>query len=628
MQATIGIDTGGTFTDLVAWVDGELITAKLPSTPADPAAAVLEALARWPRLDARVVHGTTVATNALLERRGARVALVTTQGFEDVIEIGRMARQSLFALAPARPAPLVERAARFGVRAPLYPGDPTKPRNSELQALARQLGNGKFDSVAIVLLYSYQDPAAERLIAAQLGATDLEISLSSEVLPAFREYERTTTTVVNAYVAPVMRHYLGALELQAPGLDWRVMASNGGCLSIDAARALPAACLLSGPAGGVAAALRLATEVGVGPFVSFDMGGTSTDVCLVEGNGVPTTAATTVGGVPVSVPAVDIHTVGAGGGSLVRLDAQGALRVGPESAGARPGPIAYGEGSLPTVTDAHVFLGRIPPATHARLLRANVDQRTVRQRLDQAFATLGGRLAVSPERAAAAALTVVEAAMARAVRVISSQRGRDPAQLTLVAFGGAGPLHAAPLAEALGMRAVLIPPAAGVFSAWGLAGATERRDYQAAILEEVAPGTPASALRARSAEFCARVRRRSAGARVVWTVDLRYRGQAHELEIPLVDDYADQFHAEHQRRFGRADRHRPLEWVQVRARVLGDPVPLPLGGATPARHAPVPGPSSLVEATTTIYVPAGWVATPHASGALVLERAAPGGALT
>ncbi|MGD8396906.1 MAG: hydantoinase/oxoprolinase family protein, partial [Candidatus Eiseniibacteriota bacterium] len=615
----IGIDTGGTFTDLVAWVGGRLRVRKVLSTPRDPGEAVLRALGGAIDGSPHVVHGTTVATNALLERRGARLALVTTRGFEDVIEIGRQARPDPYALEPRRVEPLVPRTRRLGIPAPLEPGaDGPLPDAAELAALRAALVEAGAEAVAVCLLFSYADAAAERAVEAALRDGPWELSLSSRVLPVFREYERTSTTAANAYVAPAMSRYLRGLAARAPRPRWRVMASNGGSLDLDTAAHLPAACLLSGPAGGVLGARRVAADLGITRFLTLDMGGTSTDVCLVE-ESIPTTGQAMVAGLPVAFPSVDIHTVGAGGGSIIRLDDAGVLRVGPQSAGADPGPIAYGRGERPTVTDANLLLGRIPAATFATLgaletvtgVTSPGDPSARRRddpshaasaadiagRVRAAFAALAAPLGVSPERAAAAALAAVEAAMARALRVISTRRGRDPRGHALVCFGGAGPLHGAALAAALGIETVVVPPCPGVLSAIGLALADARRDYVRALLREVDAALDRAQLEALAAPLVAAARRDAAASgqpppRTAVHLDLRYRGQSHELQVPLEDDSIGRFHREHERRFGHADRRRVLELVHVRVEAVTPGAELPAVALRDAATRPGAAPPS------------------------------------
>ena len=597
----IGVDTGGTFTDVVA-ADGRI--AKVPSTPADPgdavragAAAVLAGSAGTARAGV-LAHGTTVATNALLERRGARVALVTTRGFADVIEIARQDRPSLYDLWADRAEPLVERSLRLEVAGRLGPD------GTELEPVAGadvpEVPAG-VDAVAVCLLHSDLDPAHERLVAAELARRGHDVTASVDVSPQFREYERTVTTAANAYLRPICRTYLAGLAGAAD--EVLVLSSAGGLLPLDRAAELPVALLLSGPAGGVAAGAAAAVASGFPDAVTFDMGGTSTDVCLVL-DGVPAPAGDRmVGGLPIRQPSLDVHTIGAGGGSIAAVDPGGALAVGPRSAGAVPGPACYGRGGAePTVTDADLVAGHLDPDAELPGLG----------RLDRAAA----------EAALAAAgvgaddvLAVVDAAMEEAVRAVTVARGIDPAGLALVAFGGAGPVHAVAIAEALGMAAVVVPARAGVLSAVGCLTAPRQHDVVRSWPGPADPVFLDEALAALAAEAAAAI----PGAEVATSLECRYAGQSHELRVPTVAA----FPAEHERRNGYARPGTPIEVVALRATArLASPVgvdDLPIG----AREA-VEGPAVVAEPDCTIWVPEGWRGDPHpTSGALVVTRVAP-----
>ena len=584
----VGADTGGTFTDLVA-PDGRV--AKVLSTPADPGEGVragLEALGGG--LPSLLAHGTTVATNALLERRGARVALVATEGFGDVIEIARQDRPSLYDSSVDRPAPLVPRAWRYEVAGRLA-ADGTELEPVAASSLPPL--DDDVEAVAVCLLHSDLDPSHERAVAAELESRGLDVSCSSEVSPEFREYERTVTTVLNAYLRPRCRAYLRGLSGAAE--EVLVMTSAGGLLPAGDAADLPAALLLSGPAGGVRAGAAVAAACGFADAVTFDMGGTSTDVCLVLG-GLPEPAAgRTAAGYPVRLPSLDVHTIGAGGGSIAALDPGGALVVGPASAGADPGPACYGRGgTAPTVTDADLVLDRIPA--------------------DAAFPGLGQLDRSAAERAlaavgvdAAGVVTVVDAAMERAVRAVTVERGVDPRGLALVAFGGAGPLHACALAEALDMGTVVVPPRAGVLSAVGLLCSPVQRDL---VRSWPRPGD-LTGLDTALAELAA-----AAGPGEVETaVDCRYVGQSHELTVPSVGEFPD----EHRRRNGYV-RDALVEVLALRARTTS-PAPLEVTDLPPppARTAVV-GPAIVAEEDCTIWVPAGWRADPGRLGTLVVTR--------
>jgi N-methylhydantoinase A/oxoprolinase/acetone carboxylase beta subunit len=588
----LGADTGGTFTDLVA-DDGRSV--KVLSSPSDPAQAVAKGIAAFgdEPLTA-LAHGTTVATNALLERRGARVALVTNAGFADVIEIGRQDRPSLYDQWADRPAPLVARQDRHEVAGRLSAaGQELEP--VDLMALPAV---DDADAVAVCLLHSDLDGVHERAIGDALAARGHDVSCSVDVSPEFREYERTLTTVVNAYLRPICRTYLrGLAPLAAEVL---VMTSAGGLADLATASELPVALLLSGPAGGVLAAAAAATANGFADAITFDMGGTSTDVCLVLG-GVPEAAAErVVGGFPIRRPALDIHTIGAGGGSIARIDAGGALVVGPRSAGAEPGPACYGRGGTEaTVTDANLVLGRMGATPSLPGLGA-LD----REAASAALAAAGVE--------AAGVVAVVDAAMEQALRAVSVGRGVDPRGLALVAFGGAGPMHACDLADALGMPAVVVPGRAGVLSAVGLLGAARQHTV---VRSWPVPGSAEgldAALTALGIEAAAGL---GAGATVETALDCRYAGQGHELTVASIAA----FHEEHRRRNGYARADAPVEIVALRARAQ---VLAPSGVAevpVPERAAVV-GPAVIVEDDCTVVVPDGWEGTPGVAGALVLRR--------
>ncbi|HTF37647.1 MAG TPA: hydantoinase/oxoprolinase family protein, partial [Blastocatellia bacterium] len=503
----IGIDTGGTFTDFVSAQGSRLTAFKAPSTPHNPAEAILSGIARiLADAEARsfeIVHGTTVATNALLERKGARTALITTEGFEDVIEIGRQARPDLYNLMVTRSAPLVASELRLGVSERTGPAGEVITRLDE-QSVAkavRLISNHKprVESAAVCLLFSFANPAHEQLIARALEPIGIPVSLSHKILPEYREYERTSTVVINAYLVPLMSRYLSAL---AEGLEsvvrgpssvaksktrnhrprttdygLRVMQSNGGSVSARTASAEPVRAILSGPAGGVVGALRVCAAAGIRDIITFDMGGTSTDAALCRGEA-RTTNEALVAGLPVAVPVIDIHTVGAGGGSIARVDAAGALRVGPASAGADPGPACYGRGDEVTVTDANLVLGRFGGAS---LLGGEMPIHFDRAR--SVLSRLGGEMTrfadkpVTAEHAALGVIRVANANMEAALRVVSIERGQDPRLFTLVSFGGAGGLHVCDLAAALRVPRVLVPRSPGTLSALGVLLGDVVKDY-------------------------------------------------------------------------------------------------------------------------------------------------------
>ena len=561
----VGIDSGGTFTDAVAVTgEGEIRRAKVPSTPDDPARGTMDAFrAVGGRVSDELRHGTTVPTNALLERRGARTALVTNAGFEDVIEIGRQRRPDLYDVNADRAAPLVPRELRFGVGGRLGPhGVEEEPL--EASALEERLAAVAPEAVAIALLHAYANPAHERVLAEQLRAKYFVVA-SHEVAREFREYERTSTAVMNAWLGPATAGYLERLA-RDPGLPRAplVMRSSGGLAAATDLAARPADALLSGPAAGALAAAEVAAAAGFPTAVGFDMGGTSTDVVLVRDGRPELRGLTEVGGLPVQAPALAIHTVGAGGGSIARLDAGGALQVGPASAGAVPGPISYGRGGmLPTVTDANVLLGRIEQLAGEPLARE------IAWPVGPAPAGDGAlHLRSGDTGTAQAILDVVEANMERALREVTVQRGVDPREAAIVAFGGAGGLHAAQLCRSLGARCAIVPPLAGVLSAVGLLAAPVRADRARTAIGPLA-GLDPEAFAALGVDAGEAVRW-AGEPRITFSLDCRYRGQSHELSIPweAAADPAvlqERFHAEHERWNGYRSEDSEVQVVTVRA---------------------------------------------------------------
>jgi N-methylhydantoinase A len=588
----VAVDTGGTFTDLVLWRAGALSTLKVPSTPADPAEAVLQGIRDIvpegePFL---LLHGSTVATNALLERSGARVVLVTNQGFEDVIEIGRQNRPQLYALVGHRPPPLVAREDRLGIPGRLGPrGEEVEPLDpAALEALATLVEERGAESVAVCLLHAYANPSHEALVAEALEPTALPLSVSSRLIPEFREYERTSTTVVNAYVSPVMSRYLGRISAEAGARRVTIMGSNGGAVPVERARREPVHTVLSGPAGGVVGALTWAQRAGFERVLTFDMGGTSTDVSLCPGRPLRTREFD-IDGQPVAIPVIDIHTVGAGGGSLARLDAGGALRVGPQSAGADPGPICYGRGGAQvTVTDAHVWLGRLPADAFLGG-EGHLDRSAVEGPLARLAQGLGG----SPEEAAEGVIAVADTAMERALRVISVERGYDPADFVVVAFGGAGALHVAELTRRLGAARALVPPDPGLLSAYGMLASPVTREVSRTVLaSDRDPSLGALMGRVFSElEDQGRSEMLAEGAEpavlvVERWVDARYQGQSFELRVP-AEDWVELFHSAHEERYGYRRPGTPVEAVTLRVVVTAPPLPL---GAPELEAATAPPP--------------------------------------
>jgi len=636
----VGVDVGGTFTDLVALApDGTVRLAKVPSTPDDPSQAVwqaVEALGAAPV--AALLHGTTVATNALLERRGARVAVVTTAGFEDLLWLGRQDRAGLYDLSRHHPPPVVDRAHVVGVAERIgAEGIVTALEDEEVDRVVQAVRDLAPDAIAVCLLFSFRDPTHERRIAAafRVAVRDIPVVASSELLPVFREYERFGTTAAEAYLRPLVGGYVERLETEAArrGVgELRVMASNGGTLSPAQASQRATALALSGPAGGVEGARLLGEMVGERRLLTLDMGGTSADASVVlDGEPLMATAGA-VGGVPLALPHILIETVGAGGGSVAWVDPGGALRVGPRSAGAVPGPACYGRGGTePTVPAAVLVLGWLDPAQPlASDLRLDVEAaRTAVERVAEAAG-----LAV--ERCAEGIVEVVVANMVRALRRVSVERGLDPRTMTLVPFGGAGPLFTCRLADALGMTRALVPPHPGVLSALGLAAAPARVERMASVHRLVADLSEDD-WRKLYEPVCAAVERELSGAHLARFADCRYRGQGYEVAVGAdegLEVLAPAFHAAHRQRFGHADPARAVEVVNVRVvgtlndgpagRRAGGPL---AGGA--GHPAPVgtrfDGPVTVSMADATVRIEEGWTGRVHASGAIVVETAGKAG---
>jgi N-methylhydantoinase A len=548
---------------------------KVFSTPQDPSQAIVEALRRIAHEDELVLlHGTTVGTNTLLERKGARTALVTTAGFEDAIEIGRQARPKLYDFFFDRVEPLVARDLRFGVKERTACDGEILTASSpeDLKSLASRVESAQPQAVAISLLFSFANPRNELAVAEALQSLGVPLSISHEILPEFREYERTSTVVVNAYLQPVMKGYLERLSSGVANGRARifVMQSNGGIAALAAAAREPVRTVLSGPAGGVVGAAATARASGIDRVIAFDMGGTSTDVSLVDG-AIATASDAQVAGLPVGVPMLDIHTVGAGGGSLARFDAGGVLRVGPESAGADPGPICYGRGVQPTVTDANLLLGRLQPE-HFLGGEFKLDlERT--QKITRAWLK-NQKPRLTLDQFADGVIRVVNATMEKAIRVVSVERGRDPREFVLVAFGGAGGLHASALAEALGIPQVIVPALPGALSALGILASDVVKDYSRTVLWRVAGEIPLVRLKQEFAEL--EKRAATVFEQEGWpgragyerSVDVRYRGQGYELSIPLSKNLLKEFEREHRRRYGYIHPNREVELVTLRLRAV------------------------------------------------------------
>ena len=585
LPVRIAIDTGGTFTDCV-WVEGgHLKTLKVFSTPDDPSRAIAEALGKiGAGAGATLLHGTTVGTNALLQRKGARVALITTSGFEDVIEIGRQARPRLYDFFFDRVPPLVARDMRFGVKERVDAEGCIleRPTQAELARLREAVLRSQPDAIAVSLLFSFANTENEAQVAAAVRDLGKPLSMSHQILPEFREYERTSTVVVNAYLQPLMQSYMERLAERSGNLAQAasarrsrstprifVMQSSGGITALESAAREPVRTVLSGPAGGLVGAAATAARSGFVKILSFDMGGTSTDVAAVQGE-VHASGQSEVAGLPVGVPMLEIHTVGAGGGSLARFDAGGLLRVGPESAGADPGPICYGRGTQPTVTDANLILGRL---RSDRFLGGEftLDLYRARRLTSEWLTKQGSRLTL--EQFSAGIVRVVNANMERALRVVSIERGYDPRDFALVAFGGAGGLHACELAEALSIPTVMIPARPGALSAFGILVSDVVKDFSRTLLWRIGGRLPNAELQKEfrkleataKAEF--RAERWHGALHYERSLDLRYRGQGYELNVPATGDAIASFHDQHQLRYGYHHPGRELELVTVRLRI-------------------------------------------------------------
>jgi N-methylhydantoinase A len=648
----LGVDVGGTFTDAVVAVEGRLVTAKAPTTPHDQSEGVLAAVrAALERAGASArdvgafAHGTTVATNALLEGRGARTVLVATEGFEDVVELGRQARADLYRLCAAHPAPLVPPERRVGAPERMTPDGPLRALD-DAAALAERIAEQRPEAVAVCLLHAYRHPAHEQAIGAALRERlpDVHVSLSHDVVGTFREYERAATTELDAALSPLLGAYLAALAGRArdaglPAPD--VMQSSGGLATLEQARDHAALTVLSGPAGGAAGAAWAALASGEPGALCFDMGGTSCDVCVIEDGAARETGSRTVGGRPVALPMLDLHTVGAGGGSIAWRDAGGAMRVGPRSAGARPGPAAYGHGGTEaTVTDANVVLGLLgTEAPLAGAIALDAD------RAAAAVKRLGDDLGLGLREAAEGIRRVANAEMVRALRVMTVERGVDPRELALLAFGGAGPLHAAAIADELGMTRILCPRASGVLAALGLVVSDRRRDAQRSVL---LAGGELTAPRLRD-EIAALAG--DGDLRV--TAELRYRGQAFELAVecgiePEPDALREAFAAAHERAYGFRDPEGEVELVTLRVTATepGPEIDAAAAGAAgrgatrstrrawfagaehdatvltgePEPGIEIAGPAICELPEATLAVPPGWGGRVEPSGTIRLER--------
>lgn len=591
----LGIDTGGTFTDIVAWDGARLVTRKVRSTPEDPSRAILEGIAGLAA--GEIVHGSTVATNALLEHKGVKTAFLTTAGFEDLLRIGRQNRKHLYnLLGPGRAELVPARWTRGVEERTLYDGTIAKAVDPEaLRPFVAGLRRQGVESVAVCLLHSYANPANELALKPILDG--FFVSLSHAVLPEYREFERASTTLVNAYVTPLMARYLNRLAASLPLTRLRIMQSNGGQTSADMAGRNAIHTVQSGPAGGVLGAAAVARRAGMERVISFDMGGTSTDVSLYDGQ-LSFTQESELGDFPIRVPILNIRSVGAGGGSIASIDAGGALRVGPRSAGASPGPVCYGEGDRITITDANLYLGRIDPEKFLSG-RMPLDAGRAARYLERLARSQG----VSAERMARAIIDVANSNMERAMRAVSLERGYDPREFALVSFGGAGGLHACELANRLEIATVLVPRHAGVLSALGMLVADCVRDYSQSVLGK--PVEPAfadmerrAAVELKEMGFPAPVCER--------LIDLRYRGQSYEITMPYGE--RSRFDEEHRRLYGCHHEGREVEAVTARVRALGVSEQIDLSAPCP------------VETFSSTYVPEGWRGEEDSAGNLILRK--------
>jgi len=647
----IGIDTGGTFTDFVVLRDGRIEVFKKFSTPREPEAAILEGLTGLQ--PSEVIHGSTVATNALLERKGARVALLTTEGFEDVLAIGRQTRRELYNIFVRRPEPLVPAELRFGVKErTLYDGSIDRKLDLEhLQTIVAALRREGVEAAAVCLLFSFANTGHEEAIAEALAPLRIPVSLSSRVLAEYREYERTSTTVINAYLAPLMGSYLNRLSGHLGKTRLRVMQSNGGAVRARTAADLPVHTIVSGPAGGVVGAYHVASACGYTNIITFDMGGTSTDVALCEG-GIRVTHEAEIDGLPVGIPIIDIHTVGAGGGSIAELDAGGALKVGPSSAGAEPGPMCYGKGGdRLTVTDANVLLGRLP----ARFFLGGTVPLAVERIVPGVSRMPWTRQWKSLHAIAQGIVDVVNSNMEQAIRLISIERGYDPRDFALVCFGGAGGLHAAALGRALGIPRIVVPPHPGALSALGLLLSDVRKDYSRSMLISTEGSDSRIRRELEGLHRTGRADLRDEGfegksVHVLDSIDLRYRGQSYELTVPFARGFVSTFHRLHEQRYGHSDAARAVEIVSVRSTFFGRAPKMRFPKMPRTRRKPQPleiisawfegkaqrtsvydrnelqhghvvrGPAIIGEYSSTTFVPPDFVCEVDAYGNLVLRQ--------
>lgn len=578
-EIRIGVDTGGTFTDFVIAIDGVLEVRKIPSTLDDPSRAILEGMQEY--LDVSpypfIIHGTTVATNSLLERKGGRIALITTKGFEDILFIGRQVRKDLYSLKGEDRRPLLHRSYCYGLEERTTAAGKVEKKISghELQTILQAIKNKHMEAVAVSLINSYANPFNEKFIRQKLKAENILFSLSSDILPEHREYERTVVAAVNAYLMPVISQYLKKLEHKLQISRLRIMQSNEGYISPERAKAEPIRTALSGPAGGVVGAFHLGKSVGLRKIISFDMGGTSSDVCLINGE-IQRTNESKIGDFPVRLPIIDIHTVGAGGGSIAFVDSGGSLRVGPQSAGADPGPACYGEGNYPTVTDANLVLGRLVPEYFL-----GGKMKIFPERSQKVLKNLATTINKTPLETASGIIQIANANMEKAIRVISIERGYDPRNFTLVSFGGAGGMHAMDIATNLKIAKVIVPKNAGVLSALGLLMADSIKDYSKSFLKSAETTTRKEIekhlleLQKKSIQDMQKEGFQHEDIKISPSLDLRYLGQSYEITLPYRFEEGDNlsflsdFHKAHQQLYSYHHPERPVEIVNIRIKSIG-----------------------------------------------------------
>ncbi|MCP4116992.1 MAG: hydantoinase/oxoprolinase family protein [Desulfobacteraceae bacterium] len=650
----IGVDTGGTFTDFIYKQNGQWGVFKLLSTPSNPAESVLQGLKTLagPK-EFQVVHGSTVATNALLERKGAVTALVTNKGFEDIVAIGRQNRSELYNPGYRRPTPMVPPSLCFGVDCRITSSGERERAFDENSAaqVAKQLEQAQVESVAVCFLFSYLNPEDEIRMGRLIRELNIPVSLSHRILAEFREYERTSTTLINAYVSPIMRRYILHIQKALKTKGFRIMQSNGGTISGAAAMEESVKTILSGPAGGAVGAFETGKLANRNKLISFDMGGTSTDVALLDG-ALPLTSESSIAGFPVKVPMIDIHTVGAGGGSVLATNDQGALKVGPESAGAYPGPICYGTGERITVTDANLFLGRLVP-DHFLGGAMELDF----ERLKTFFKATAEQTGLTPMELAQGVIDVANAVMEKAIRVISVERGFDPSEFTLFSFGGAGGLHAVDLARLMNIPTVMVPKNPGTLSAMGMLMADVIKDYSLTVMLRQEPGLFQRLDQCFAPLTATGVKELGAegfdpeSVTMEKYLDMRYKGQSFELMVPFDGDYEERFHRLHEKSYGYASRDKEVEIVNIRTRARGvserpgfDPEPFQGEAPDPKaftgkrrvifdgapreaslilrdklRHGNrIPGPAIILEYSATVVIPPGALVEVDSFGNLII----------